>query len=145
MVCQAHLGEVQEHLTSIRSLGGELIAVCQADPGFLRSYLEQYPRPFPVLCDPKRAGYSALGLEHCSWGTFFRPGTLKRYLNLIRKGWIPRWPRSRENLLQLGGDFVIAPDHRLVYAYRSPDPSARPRIEDLLQALRIAPYPRDQR
>src|SRR5262245_4684629 len=94
--------------------------------------------PFPVVGDPERAAYRAFGLERTSWGRLLRPGVVLRYLGLIFRGWLPRRPRSGEDVLQLGGDFVLNGEGRMVYAYRSAEPTQRPSIETLLQAVRDA-------
>jgi len=48
-------------------------------------------------------------------------------------------PRSGEDLLQLGGDFVLDAQRRLLFAYRSADPSDRPTVRQLLDALTRRP------
>ena len=41
---------------------------------------------------------------------FFRPGVLARYLRLILTGWRPRRGEAGEDMLQLGGDFILSAD-----------------------------------
>ncbi len=67
-----------------------------------------------------------------------RAGVLGRYLGLLLRGWLPRKPCKNEDLLQLGGDFVLDAARRLVYAHPSAEPTDRPTIEELLQAVRRA-------
>jgi hypothetical protein len=58
------------------------------------------------------------------------------------KGWMPG-SNEGEDVLQLGGDFVLNGDRRLIYAYPSADPTDRPAAESLVQAVRAcidAPY-----
>src|SRR5436309_2474464 len=119
MACLAHLGEVQGRLADIRAAGGELVAVTQARPPVLDAYLRRHPRPFPVVADPERAAYRAFGLERGGWLMFFRPRVLARYLSLMIRGWLPRPPLAGEDVRQLGGDFVLDGQHRLVFAHRS--------------------------
>ena len=66
----------------------------------------------------------------------FGPATLRRYVELMRRGHRPQLPH--EDLLQLGGDFVVGRDGRLVYAFRSRSPDERPAVDDLLEAVRAA-------
>lgn len=117
-------------------MGGELIAVTQAAPAQLAAHLQEYPRPFPVVGDPERAVYRLFGLERGSWSMFFRPRVLAHYLKLLALGWRLRWPRRGEDVLQLGGDFVLDADRRLRLAHRSADPQDRPDPQRLIDVLR---------
>jgi hypothetical protein len=64
-----------------------------------------------------------------------RPGVILRYLRLIFRGWRPQLVREGEDILQLGGDFVVDREGHLIYAYRSAEPTDRPSVEALLQAM----------
>jgi hypothetical protein len=44
-------------------------------------------------------------------------------------------PNPEEDLLQLGGDFILNRSREIVFAYRSADPTDRPPIADLLAAI----------
>jgi len=92
--------------------------------------------PFLLLTDPERELYRAFGLGRTSWKVFFSPKTLFGYLSLIWKGWKIVRGNSEEDLLQLGGDFVLDPSGRLVFAYRSQEPTDRPSIESLKGSIR---------
>jgi hypothetical protein len=61
-----------------------------------------------------------------------------RYLRLLLGGWLPRRAAAGEDVFQLGGDFVLDAGRRLVYAYHSTEATDRPKVTDLLQALRAA-------
>jgi hypothetical protein len=63
---------------------------------------------------------------------FFRGSVLIRYLRLIFTGWRPRRGEVGEDMLQLGGDFILSSDRRLVYAHRSNDPADRPTANELV-------------
>lgn len=93
----------------------------------------------PTVCDPERAGYRYFGLERGMWSMFFRGSVLFRYLRLILSGWYPHHGEAGEDMLQLGGDFVLSADRRLVYAHRSNDPADRPTAQQLVdQVNRLA-------
>ena len=74
-------------------------------------------------------------LTKTSWRRILSPLFLTKYLALILKGWMPR-SNDGEDALQLGGDFVLSGDRRLIYAYRSADPTDRPAAETLIQVVR---------
>jgi hypothetical protein len=61
-----------------------------------------------------------------------------RYLGLIFRGARPRRPGEGEDVLQLGGDFVLDGAGRLVFAHRSAEPTDRPPIGQLLEAVERA-------
>src|SRR5688572_14817317 len=92
--------------------------------------------PLPTLCDPERAAYRYFGLDRGRWSMFLRGGVLARYLKLLFTGWRPHRPESDEDLLQLGGDFILSADKRLVYAHRSNDPADRPAVRELVQEVK---------
>ena len=129
---------MRDRFDDIRSAGGEVLVVSMGRPETVAAYFRMRPWPFPVVADPDRGAYRAFGLGRTSWGRFFRPRVLLHYLKLIFKGWRVRRPNPEEDLLQLGGDFVLDRQRRLLYAHRSADPSDRPTAEELLAAIRSA-------
>jgi hypothetical protein len=129
---------VQAHYDDLRAAGGEVLVVSFTKPERVAAYLERYPLPLAVVSDPERAAYKAFALERTSWGSFFRLGVLSRYLLLMFRGWRPRGAEKGDDVLQLGGDFVVGRDNRLTYAYRSREPTDRPTARDLLEVIRAA-------
>jgi peroxiredoxin len=129
---------VQQEYEEFRPLGAEVLVISQARPEQLAAFLRGQPLPFLLVADPERATYRAFGLGRTSWATVLRPGVVLRYLRLLFRGWRLRPASPSEDVLQLGGDFVLDGQGRLVYVYRSADPTDRPTIEALLQAVRQA-------
>lgn len=127
---------MQDRLGEIHGLGAQVVAVTQSKPEVLAAQLRLEPRPFLFLCDPERTAYRAFGLERGGWGMFFRPRVLAHYLRQIFRGWGPRRSNAGENVLQLGGDFILDGDGRVTFAHRSADPSDRPAVDELLRRLR---------
>jgi peroxiredoxin len=121
-----------------RRLGAEVLVVTQARPEVLAAFLREQPLPFDAVADPERAAYRAFGLERTSWAAMLRPWVLWRYLRLMLGGWRPRRLRQGEDVLQLGGDFVLDRQGCLTHAYRSAEPTDRPPVEELLRAVREA-------
>ncbi len=127
---------MQQHYDAIRQLGADVLIVCQARPEVLATFLREHPLPFPIVGDPERTAYRRFGLERTSWATMLRPGVIWGYLRLMFRGWRPQAVRPGEDVLQLGGDFILDREGRLVYAYRSAEPTDRPPVAGLLQRLR---------
>lgn len=122
----------------IQALGGAVLVVSFAPPAQVAAYLERGPLPFPVVSDPERAAYRAFGLEAATWGAMLRPGVLARFMGLMLRGWMPRRSAKGDDLLQLGGDFVLDATGRLRYAHASAEPTDRPSAAALIEAVRRA-------
>lgn len=136
MPCVAHLGEVARGLDRLTAAGVSVLVVVQAGPPQLSWWLARQPQPFPVVSDPDRAGYRALGLGRVGWSHFFRPGVLWGYLRLMLRGKRPRAPVGGEDVLQLGGDFVLDRRRRVVFAHPSRAATDRPTVAEILASVR---------
>ena len=126
--------QVRERRDEIRSAGADVLVVTQSRPEAVAAA----SLPLPTVCDPDRAAYRYFDLGRGRWSMFLRWGVLARYLRLIFTGWRPRRGEAGEDMLQLGGDFIVSADRRLVYAHRSNDPADRPAAADLLNQIRHA-------
>lgn len=130
---------VQGRLDEFRARGAEVAVISFVQPSRLQAYLRLRPWPFRVLADPGRSAYRAFGLESAPWSRLFRPRVILRYLGLILRGWLPRL--AHEDVHQLGGDFVIDTSGGIIYSYRSSDPTDRPSVDELLEAVAMATAP----
>ena len=115
--------------------GCSVLVVCQARPEVLSVYLSRQPRGVPIVCDPERAAYRAFGLQRVSWLSFFRPNVLAGYVGKMLRGHRVRKPYPGEDVLQLGGDFVLNRRREVVFAFTSNDPTARPSVADILRSI----------
>jgi peroxiredoxin len=115
--------------------GCSVLVVSQAKPELLARYLARHPWHVPMVADPERAAYRAFGLERTSWLTFFRPRVLWGYFRGILRGYGVKKPYAGEDVLQLGGDFVLDRRGRVVFAYPSANPTDRPTVAALLAAV----------
>lgn len=113
-----------------------MLVVSFTPPERVAAYLAKYPQPFPVVSDPTLAAYKGFGLERTTVGSMLRLGVIGRFLKLILRGWLPKKPGKGEDVLQLGGDFVLDKTGRVVYAHPSSEPTDRPTATDLLAVLR---------
>ena len=114
------------------------MAISMSRPDVLARYVAATPLPIPVFADPDRKVYAALGLARTSWARLLRPGLIWRYLRMIAHGGKVRRVPEGEDALQLGGDFLVDGSGRVLWAYRSKDPTDRPVVERLL-ALASSP------
>lgn len=120
----------------LAAAGCSVLVVCQAKPEILRLYLARQNWHVPIVCDPERAAYRAFGLERTGWLTFFRPKVLWGYFRGMLRGYRARRPYAGEDVLQLGGDFILSPNGTVVATFPSADPTDRPTIDRLLEAAR---------
>lgn len=133
-----HLGEVAKVYPEIQRLGGEVLVVSFTPPPRVAAYVEKYPQPFPVVSDPTLAAYKGFDLGRTSVAAMLRPGVLIRFVKLLFRGWWPTKPGKGDDILQLGGDFVLDKAGRLIYAHPSAEPMSRPTNAALLAALEKA-------
>lgn len=114
--------------------GVSVIVVSFAEPAKLVYYQEQHRWPFPILADPNRAAYQAFTLKRMSLLRAFSPATLKLYWKLLRNGH-HREDYGKEDIYQAGGDFIVDRKGDVLFAHRSQDPSDRPNVATLLDAI----------
>ena len=119
--------------------GCSVLVVCQAKPEVLTRYLARHSWAVPVVADPDRAAYRAFGLKRTGWLTFFRPGVLWGYLRGLLRGYALKAPYAGEDVLQLGGDFVLDRTGTVVFAHPSATPTDRPTAGQILDTIRAAP------
>jgi peroxiredoxin len=117
-------------------LGAEIVVVSFATVERLADFFRDSPLPFPVFSAPDRLTYRAFGLVSAGWRTLFSFSTLAKYFKFALKGRIPE--RPKEDIYQLGGDFVLDSRGRIIYALASRDPADRPTVDTLLNALKTA-------
>lgn len=122
--------------------GCSVVVVTQARPPLLARYVQRQKWTVPVVSDPERTAYVAFGLERTGWLTFFKPRVLWRYLRGMGKGYGVKKPVTGEDVLQLGGDFLLSRARKLIFAYRSADPTDRPSVAALMRAIpSVLPMP----
>lgn len=122
---------MREHLD--RFGDAEIVVVTFADPDRLAAHRDHLGVPFTIVTDPARALYRLLGAERGTRRQVWSPGTLRRYVRLVRAG--RRLRRPTEDVYQLGADAVVGRDGRLRYRSLPSTPDARPPVEDLIAAL----------
>ena len=119
----------------IRELGGEVLVVSFSAVKFVAHYVAKYPLPFPVVSDPDKTAYKTFALGRTPWWTFARPDVIWKYIRLMLRGWKLWKLQEKDDLLQLGGDFVVDGHRRVMFAYPSQNPTDRPDISEIVRVL----------
>lgn len=132
MPCRAFLAQLREAEPEITALGGRVIGVATG-ADFQARQLMASGIPFPLLVDPDRNVYRALGLDHIRWYHFLQPSTWRRYLAGAKGA---RQGRLTGDLRQAPGVAVIASDRRLRYLHRGTTLGDYPPLDEVLAALR---------
>lgn len=122
----------------LAAAGCSVLVVCQAKPETLAHHLARRAWPVPFVADPDRAAYRAFGLDRTGVLSFLRPDVVWGYLRGMLRGYLLRMPYSGEDVLQLGGDFVLDRTRKVVFAHASANPTDRPRAARILDAVAAA-------
>ena len=124
----------------IRALGAEVVVVSFERATLLPIYIEEQGWPFRIVSDPDRRAYHAFGLTSATWSQMLQPRVFIAVVKMLwrgsKRGFRLRRPTPHVDVLQLGGDFVLDADRRVIYAYRSQGSTDRPPTEALIEALR---------
>ena len=129
---------MQKRQQEIEQLGGQIVAISFTPAAKARVFLETHPIPVTVLCDPNREAYRAFHLGRTSWLRMMNPLVMGGYLLILLRGRLPMRPQEGDDLMQLGGDFVIDAERRLVDAHSSREATDRPAVEELVKAVKSA-------
>ena len=127
--------KVRDRAGRLHASGAEALFVVHDEPELIRTQLLAGvdDLPFPVLVDRQRHAYEAWGLDRAPWWRLWLdPGVWKQYVGLIRSG--HRLRGGGADTLQLGGDFVVAPDGTLAYS-RPQRRDDRPPVGKLLSIV----------
>ena len=119
----------------LANAGCSILIVAQAKPEVLALYLSRHSWHVAIVSDPERLAYKAFGLERTGWLTFFHPKVLWGYARGMLRGHGVKKPYEGEDVLQLGGDFVLDKLARVVFAYPSVNPTDRPSLAAIRDAI----------
>lgn len=101
-------------------------------PPYVRTWLQETGAPFQVLLDSELSAYRRYGLERSLVRTL-SPRTVLHYtLNWYK---VPLWRYGQEDVTQLGGNFIVDADGKLLLIHRSSEPVDRPTMDQLFAVL----------
>jgi peroxiredoxin len=122
-----------QHLEELEQTNTQVLIITFGSRQGAQIWLKETCSPFRLLMDPDRKVYHAYGLERSflrSWNL----RTILTYVKLLASG--RKWRGIQGDSAQLGGDFILDSQGKILLAYRSHDPTDRPSVQDLLAILR---------
>ncbi len=119
--------------------GLEIIVIGMGSPRRTAAFRRELQLPFPMLSDPRRVSYRAFGLLKMS---LRREASIASAMHFARNA--VRHGGAREpdqNMVQLGGVFVVDPHGIVHYAFRSARAHEYPTAEKLVRVASHLPTP----
>ena len=112
----------------------QVVAIGQGSPDKTKAFRAELELPFPLLSDPRRSAYKAYGLTRVDMRREASIKGISRSIKSTLKYGAAR--SSDQDMLQLGGAFVVNTDGIICFAHRSSRMSDIPSNEMLLAAVR---------
>ncbi len=109
-----------------------IVAVSFGTPEWAKLWLEQTQAPIDIWLDATRNSYLAYGLTSSVWASW-GPRNLWYYAQALWRG--EKLQEHRGDTNQLGGNFIVDAHGTIRFVYRSQDPTDRPSIDALLEAI----------
>lgn len=119
----------------VDEIGGRVVLVAHATLAELRAKLmRDLDVPYPILLDHDKTAYRRWCLGCTSWRESVLSLSLTwRYLKLIARG--QRFLGFAEDMLQLGGDFVVDSQGRIAFAYPMQNNGDRAPVSRLMEEM----------
>ena len=127
------MAQLCQHLEELGQMNSQVLIITFGSLLGAQAWLEETCPPFQLLMDPERKVYQAYGLERSifrSWNLL----TILTYVKLLTSG--RKWRGIQGDSAQLGGDFIVDAQGKILLAYHSYDPTDRPPVHDLMAILR---------
>ncbi len=115
--------------------GTDVVLITFTTTDLAQRYEQRVGLPFPILLDDDRGTYTAYGLGRGTVRRVWGWRAARRYWDILRRDGLSELRKPSEDTLQLGGDFVIAPDGTLAYGFWGEGPDDRPSVDTLIDAV----------
>lgn len=114
LFCRQQVADVGAHLDRIRATGADVFVVGNGTVEEARAFCDERHPAMPVLTDPTRRAYCAVGMRRGT-GTVLRPSVFLKALRALAAGF--RQTRPAGDPLQQGGVVVMGRDGVERYRY----------------------------
>ncbi len=123
----------------LASLGARIVVLFFSQLHRLPDYRARHgiPPDIPLLADEGRTVYKAYGMRVGTLRQIYAPDVLAKYARLIKSGMKLRL-KTDEDTRQLGGDIVVGPDGKVVFARCSKNQADRPSVAAIVAAISAA-------
>ncbi len=124
--------QLRDQAQAIDQRGADVAAIGTGSPEQAARLAQQLELPFPLLADPERRTYAALGTRRSVIG-ILHTGTLRSAVRAWRRG--HRQEGVQGDAMQLGGVVVMRPGGAVAMIHRSVHAGDHPDIEAILRAI----------
>ncbi len=111
-----------------------IVAIGQGSAARSKQFQQELNVPFPLLADPRRVAYNAYGLGRVSVVREANLTTIRRGIEAVVAHGVSH--SADQDMVQLGGVFVVATDGVVRYARPQQRMSDVPPNDELLAAIR---------
>ena len=125
---------MRQYEQMFETLGLSICVVTFDSKPVAQAYVRETNLVWPLLIDSGRSLYHAYGMGWGSAWQIYGPAAIWNYVKLLARGRRLRRPGS--DVHQLGGDVLIDPSGIVRLHYVGAGPHDRPRIADLIAAIR---------
>jgi len=129
------VASIERNLDRFSIAGCRVVVVSFGSTQGAERWLKETGCELDVYLDPERKLYSLVGLGRSVYKVW-NISTLRFYAQEIAKGVKPPEAFSGDDFLQMGGDFTMDSQLKLVMSYPSKDPSDRVSIDTILKKIR---------
>jgi hypothetical protein len=129
---------VIERQAEVAAMHAAIVLIAYDRPGLLGTKMMRgLDVPYTILFDPDRVAYQRWGLGRTGpFGAWLSPALSWRYLKLLLRG--EQFLGFAPDMYQLGGDFILDGEHRIIFAHRMTNNGDRAEVSVLLDELRRA-------
>ncbi|MBI3019251.1 MAG: AhpC/TSA family protein [Deltaproteobacteria bacterium] len=116
-----------------KKIGAQVVIVSFAPWNALQSYQKIHQWRYPIFSDSQRKFYRLLGLQKGAFFQIFHPKTVMNYARYLTQG--KKIEKTKEDIYQLGGNFIFDRQGVYRFGYPSQRPDDRPPVFLLIQKL----------
>lgn len=121
-----------------KDINATVVAITFSSPTEALKLSQELKLPFPLVSDPQKVAYNVFELGSAQLKDFLSIKVLWKFMGRVLSGWLPSMGYSKNDLFQLGGDFVVNSKGEIVYEFKSSSPADRPTVKFLLEQLQKA-------
>jgi peroxiredoxin len=128
--------QLRDDRDRFETAGAAIVLIGLGTPERASWFCEDKAIPFPCLADPGQAAYRAYGLRTATVTEVLRAENALRYLRLnLNPETRQRTAKAGEDVLQLGGTFVVDTQGVMRYAHRNRHTGDNPPNDEVLEAI----------